>query len=230
MLDKKEVLALTEYRSALYRLLSGLYLIEVDAEQLAALKGLSFPYVAENSDAELDLQQGYALLEEALRETEEEDLDELAADYAKIFLAAGEASGKAAFPYASVYLDRKRAVGGDMDAKMRALYLARGRQPDPNCYRTTNDHIGLMLEYMSILCDEQSDSIEAKDAQRHKSLLNEQRGFLKDNLCSWVYSFTADIIKYAGLKFYPGIAMITNGFLKNEAEFLKEAEGLWDTV
>ena len=228
MLNKTEFRALTEYRRALYRLLSGLYLTEVDAEQLAALKGLSFPYVAGNSDADEDLRQGYGLLETALAETEEADLDELAADYAKIFLAAGEASGSAAFPYASVYLDRKHRVGGDMDQKMKALYLARGREPDPKAYRTMHDHIGLMLEYMAILCDEQLAA--ADEEQTLNALLREQRDFLRDDLQSWVYAFTADVVKYAELKFYSGVALVTNGFLKKETEFLKEAADEWATA
>lgn len=220
--------ALTEFRSALYRLLSGLYLTEVDAEQLAALKGLSFPDVAGSGDADMDLRQGYALLSDALRETEKEDLDELAAEYARIFLAAGEASGKAAFPYASVYLDRKHRVGGDMDAKMRALYLARGLEPDPAAFRTMHDHIGLMLEYMAVLCGEQ---LAAADGGRTPvALLREQRAFLREDLQSWVYAFTADVIKYARMRFYSGVAFITNGFLKKESEFLKEAVEEWATA
>ena len=228
MSDKKEFRTLAEYRSAMYRFLSGLYLMEVDAEQLAALKGLTFPNVAGSSDADLDLRQGYALLEEALRETEEADPDELAAEYARLFLAAGDASGKAAFPYASVYLDRKHAVGGDMDAKMRALYLAWGRKPDPAAFRTTHDHIGLMLEYMAILCDEQLAA--ADEEQTLSALVREQRDFLRDDLRSWVYSFTADVVKYARMKFYSGIALVTNGFLKKETEFLKEAADKWATA
>lgn len=220
MLENKEFRALTEYRSALYRLLSGLYLMEVDAEQLAALKGLSFPKVTGDGDEDMDLQRGYALMEEALRETGEAELDELAAEYARLFLAAGEASGKAAFPYASVYLDRKHCVGGDMEQKMKALFLARGRQPDPKAFRTMHDHLGLMLEYMAILCDEE---LATEDAQELNAIMREQRDFLRENLQSWVHAFTADVVKYAVLKFYSGAALVTNGFIKKEAEFLKEA-------
>ena len=220
MSDNREFRALTEYRSALYRLLSGLYLLEVDGEQLAALKELSFPQTAGESDADRELRQGYALLEEALRETEETGLDELAAEYARLFLAAGEASGKAAFPYASVYLDGKHCVGGETEQKMKALLLARGRQPDPKAFRTMHDHVGLMLEYMAILCDEQ---LAAGEEQKLNALLREQRDFLRDDLRSWVHAFTADVVKYAGMKFYSGVALVTNGFLKKETEFLETA-------
>ena len=221
MLDDREFSALTEYRSALYRLLSCLYLMEVDREQLAALIELSFPQTAGESDADRELRQGYALLEEALRETEETDLDELAAEYARLFLAAGEASGRAAFPYASVYLDEKHCVGGSAEQKMKALLLARGRRPDPGAFRTMHDHVGLMLEYMAILCDEQ---LAAGEGQKLNALLREQRDFLRDDLRSWVHAFTADVVKYAGMKFYSGVALVTNGFLKKETEFLEAAD------
>ncbi len=231
MWDKKtEFLALTASRSDLYRFLSGLYLKEVDEAQLAALKRMTFPAVTGRTAADMDLLQGYALFREAVRETETDGLDELAADYAKTFLAAGEADGKAAFPYASVYLDRKHRVGGDMDQKMKALYLARGKQPDPRFYRTTHDHVGLMLEYMALLCDEQRAAAEAEDLTGLGALLDEQKEVLKTDLLSWVFSFTADVVRYARFGFYPGAAMIMSGFLKKEQEFLEGADGLWDTV
>lgn len=229
MWNKTDTLALIGARRDVYRFLSGLYLMEVDEKQLAALKKLVFPAVTGDSEADLDLRQGYELLQEAVRKTGEEDLDELAADYAKVFLAAGAADGKAAFPYASVYLDRKQSVGGDMDQKMKALYLARGRRPDPDSYRTTHDHLGLMLEYMAVLCEEQYEAADTEDLPRLKTLFDEQRDFLKKDLLSWVYSFTADVIRYAQPGFYPGAALITNGFLRKENEFLEEA-GLWDIV
>ena len=227
-MDKTERIALSKARAAMYRFLGGLYIMEVDKEQLELLKKMSFPEVEGNSDADQDLREGYALIREYTTGITEEDLDDLAADYAKVFLAAGDASGKAAFPYESVYVNKKGRVGGSTEMQMHALYKARGREADPHVYRTMDDNIGLMLEYQGILCDELAEAWEAGDQEKAAVLLKEQRDFLKKHLTNWVYSFTGDVLKYTDRDFYRGAAKITNGFLKKETELLNEGAGAWD--
>ena len=136
MKNKEEQIMLSQARSYMYRFLSGLYLMEVDEEQLAALKKMSFPVIEGDTDADMDLREGYTLLQPYVQSLKAEELDDLAADYAKVFLAAGDAAGRAAFPYESVYVDKKRQVGGSTAMQMKSLYLARGYTPDPGGDRT----------------------------------------------------------------------------------------------
>ena len=113
--------------------------------------------------------------------------------------------------------------------KMKALYLERGFEPDPSMYRTMDDNIGLILEYMAILCEELLKASDSDDSEKGKELLSEQKKFVKKHLTNWVFSFTSDIMKFAETDFYRGIAKITNGFIKKETEYLKGG-GLWDIV
>ena len=225
---KAETIALARAREDLYRFLGGLYVMEADAGQLAAMKRMTFPEIAGDSDSDRDLREGYELLSGYLAAVTEDDLDDLAADYAKVFLAAGDAAGLAAFPYESVYVSKKHRVGGSTELQMHALYKARGREADPNVYRTVDDHIGLMLEYQGLLCGELADALEAGDTAKAEALLAEQREFLKKHLMNWALSFTADVIRYAERDFYKGIARITSGFLKKEAELLEKGVSAWD--
>ena len=227
MKNKETCLALSKARAAMYRFLGGLYIMEVDKEQLAALKKMAFPEINGEEDSDLDLKEGYALVRDYVANISEDDLEDLAADYAKVFLAAGDATGLAAFPYESVYVDKKRQVGGSTEMQMKALYLERGFEPDPEVYRTMYDNIGLMLEYMGILCDELTEALDAEKTDKAKAVLAEQKEFAKKHLTNWVYSFTSDIVKFAELDFYRGVAKITNGFLKKETELLKEGENAW---
>ena len=112
--------------------------------------------------------------------------------------------------------------------QMKALYLERGFEPDPNVYRTMYDNIGLILEFMGNICDEISQALEAQAPEKAASLLEEQNKILEDHITNWVYSFTGDIIKFADYDFYKGIAKITNGFIKKEAALLKEGAKAWD--
>lgn len=226
-MNKEELLMLSQSRSAIYRLLGSLYLMEVDEEQLAALKTVSFPMIEGDSDADMDLREGFEQMKEALADMQKEDLEDLAADYAKVFLAAGDAAGRAAFPYESVYVDKKRQVGGSTGMQMKALYLSRGFMPDPEMYRTMDDNIGLILEYLGILCDEITQAIEQSDYEKANQISSEQKKVLKQHVTNWVYSFTSDIIKFSETRFYKAVAMITNGFIKKEAELLKGGK-VWD--
>ena len=93
--------------------------------------------------------------------------------------------------------------------QMHALYKARGREADPHVYRTMDDNIGLMLEYQGMLCEELTAALEADDQEKAEVLLKEQKAFLKTHLTNWVHSFSGDILRYAGLDFYKGVAKIT---------------------
>ena len=92
------------------------------------------------------------------------------------------------------------------------------------------DNIGLILEYMGILCEELKDAVINEDQGKIKSLADEQKKLLKKHITNWVYSFTSDIVKFADTDFYKGIAKITNGFIKKEADLLKEGDRIWVIV
>ena len=59
---KAETIALARAREDLYRFLGGLYVMEADAGQLAAMKRMTFPEIAGDSDSDRDLREGYELL------------------------------------------------------------------------------------------------------------------------------------------------------------------------
>lgn len=228
-MTKAQWMEFTKARASMYRFLGGFYLLETDEAQLKALKQIRFPEVNGMEDSDMDLREGYQMFSQYVKDLTAEDLDDLAADYAKTFLAAGDAAGYAAFPYESVYVDKKHQIGGSTAMKMKALYLDRGFEPDPSMYRTMDDNIGLILEYMAILCEETLSAAEANDTETGRALLAEQKTFVKEHIANWVFSFTSDIMKFAQTPFYKSIAKITNGFIKKETEYLKGG-GLWDIV
>lgn len=225
---KSDIIALSRTRASMYRFLGGLYIMEVDENQLFMLKKMNFPLIEGRSDSDLDLREGYDLMKNYIAAVDSSDLEDLAADYAKVFLAAGDAAGRAAFPYEAVYVNKKHQVGGSTQMQMHALYLERGLEPDPNVYRTMEDNIGLMLEYMANICDEITAAAEKDDKEKVNVLLAEQGQFIKKHITNWIYSFTSDVIKFSERDFYKAVAKITNGFIKKEAELLQEGDKVWD--
>lgn len=212
-------------REKMYRLLASIYIKEIDKKMLDALKKMEFPKKEHPSENyEMDLLEGYALVEKYLSSVTFENVDEkleyLAADYAKVFLAAGQADGKAAFPYESVYTSEGKECGG-VDLHLNALYLSKGLEINPDMFRIEADHIGLEFSYMAKLCQIQAECCENKDSNKAEETIKEQIEFYKDHFGKWITAFATDIYKLADEDFYKGFAKITKGFLTLEKEMLK---------
>lgn len=221
------LLDLHKSREQMYRLLSRLYLLEVDEELFGALKEMKFPGEAPDED----LQEGYAhigaYLKDAVSRIQgaadeaaalQEVLDELAVDYARIFLSAGVAQGKAAFPFESVYTSRQHLMMQESRNDVIALYAEKGLTPGKDMYRVPEDHLGLLLEYMALLCTETLQ----KEGELQDAPLKEQKDFLNQHLINWVPAFAADVVAYASTDFYRGLGKLTKGFLSLERGLFAE--------
>lgn len=198
--------AFNKSRENMYRFLSNLYLFEVDEELLGALQNMKFP--AECPDE--DMQEGCQTITAYLKENQDNKdvLDDLAVDYARIFLSAGVAQGKAAFPYESIYTSKQHLMQQESSSTVAALYLEKGLEPRKDMYRVPEDHLGLLLEYMAELCAADND--------------DEQKEFLRNHLMNWVPAFVQDMVKYASTGFYQGLAKMTKGFLSQERSLMQD--------
>lgn len=223
MAKKEEIKNLLKARANLYRFLGSLYIMEVDEDALADMKKMQFP----NNLPESNLSEAYKMISEYIAACTNDDLDDLAADYAKTFLAAGEASGQAAFPYESIYVSKKHEIGGRTEQETLALYALHGWEPSKNMYRTMNDHIGLELEFMAVLCEEQLLACNTNNSDRAAMSLGEQKEFLETHL-RWAGAFCMDVNKFARTAFYQGIAKLTSEFLAQEKELLAMGGAIWD--
>lgn len=199
-------------RENMYRFLSRLYLLEVDGPLLAKLRVMDFPTDCGNTE----LDEGYRMLEKALAALSNGDLDELAADYARVFLAAGVAEGGGAFPYESVYTSRSRSVRADARGQVAAAYRAEGVTLVEEMPGVPEDHIAVELDFMASLCG---------SALIEPEYLEKQIFFAKDHILNWVPRFAQDVGKYAGTDFYRALGKITAGFLQMEGQYLNEVKG-----
>lgn len=191
-----------ETRATLYRLLSRLYRSEVDAPLLDTLKGMTFPTDA----SQHELAEGYARLRSWLESCGETALDDLAVDYATVFLAAGSADGSAAIPCESVYTSPKKIYMQEAWEAVTNLYRAHKLGKAEGLDDLMEDHLALELVFLVHL-------IEENDLQA-------QQDFLECHLLNWVPDFVADIDRYARQDFYKAVGLITLGFLKLDLALL----------
>lgn len=195
-------MSMNKQRAALYKLLSHIYILEVDEALLDGIKGLDFP------DTDDAIGEGYKLLKEYVLKAGKEDIEDLAVDYARIFLAAGVASGLAAFPYESIYVSKNKLMNQSLASECEKYYAAKGLKARADMYKIPNDHIGLQFEYMAVLCEEDADN-------------SQQKEFFDAHMKRWISTFCADVIKYANTDFYKAIGIITREFIEMEKDLLK---------
>ena len=210
MMTMSEYKQLSGKRSGFYSLLSRFFLREADSEFLSQLRAVSLP---ENCGDDA-LQQGCEVLRQSLETLNSDSPDLLAADFAKVFLAAGEYQGKAAFPYESVYTSRDRLVRQDAWEEVRRVYDAAGVALGEVASEIMEDHASAELNYMALLC--------SRDAGGEKAALRSQQSFLENHLLNWMPNFCADVEKYSETDFYRAVALLTEAYLRLDAELIKE--------
>jgi anaerobic sulfite reductase subunit A len=198
-------LSVQETRENMYGFLSRLYILEVNPPLLASLQALRFP----EDRVEPELAEGYEIFQEYLVHCSEDSLDDLAVDYARVFLAAGVAQGLAAFPYESVYTGKHRIVAQEARSGAAAAYAARGLALGDKMPKVPEDHAAVEMAFMAHLCREAG--------------IPEQRKFFDSHLQNWVPAFCRDVEKYAHTCFYRGLGRITGGFLKLERDYFQAA-------
>ncbi len=208
---------LLENRRAMYDLLARLYLKEIDRPFFEALRAMDFPSGTGNPE----LDEGFARLRAFLEDPGEGDpIENLAVDYARVFLGAGIVEGRVAYPFESVYTSPKHLVMQDAWEDVCRIYAQNGLgcSADSDVHE---DHIGLELNFMARLC---AKSLEA-GASWDRTGLELQLGFLEKHLLNWTDRFAADVAACPAMDFYRAAAVLTTGFLKLDRMILKELLG-----
>ena len=204
-------------RAATYALLARFFRSEADEEFLGALRASRFP--AHTGVPAAD--RGYRLIVSYLSHAPADGLTELAIDYTRTFIGAGNDGFSAAYPFESVYTSPKRLMMQDARDEVLPLYRAAGLEK-LETWKEGEDHLAFELEFMEILVERSREALEAGDEERAIALLLQQRNFLADHLCRWYPMMAEDIEKFARTAFYRGAGSLAAGFIANDREFLDE--------
>ena len=195
--------------------LAGLHDREVDAAALERLRAavgegglLRLRLVNQDSRAAL------FLLDEALgglpAVIDGTPLDDLAADYADIYLTYG----LRAAPSESVWLDEDNLAMQAPMFEVRALYQQHGLQV-PDWRRRPDDHLVHELQFLAHLLDpETGDS------------LGEAAAFLDEHLLLWLPDFAARVAQRCATPLYAGLAAVTAAYVEELRELLERILGV----
>lgn len=213
----EELADLCRKRASTYAFLARLYRVEVDENLLAELKGMRFP--AKTGNTKVD--EGYRMIAKYLSNLKDDSITELAVDYVRVFIGHGMDAFSASYPYESVYTSEKRLLMQEARDEVLSIYRSCGIDKSDE-WKESEDHIALELEFMQVLATRAADALGRGDEDTADTLLVTQRNFFEDHLGSWVPMLTLDMRKFAKTGFYTGLAVLTDGFLETDREFLSD--------
>lgn len=209
---------LLEARSAVYSLLSGLFLAPPAETMLTAMRSEAFTAEWPLSRSNADVEAGLTLLRSALPGVTPESLRE---EFWHLFGTLGPA---AAPPWQSVYLDRERVAFGEETLRVARLFAQYGFQFSMTG-RHPDDHIGLELEFMAHLSARTAERLTLGDKEGAKAALIGQWTCLGDHLMRWVEPFVNRVEAASPSHFYGGLARLTLGILRADQNWLREQVG-----
>lgn len=146
---------------------------------------------------------------------EDEVLEELAVEYAALFLGPG---GHVS-PYESVYGENGTgSLWGERTIAVRRYVEAAGFEYADGGHGAIPDHLSVELEFMSELARREAQAWSRGDSAAAANCLEYQREFMTEHLARWVFRFCERVVEMAGLPFYRDVARLTSEFLAGERE------------
>jgi TorA maturation chaperone TorD len=195
-------------RGNIYSLLSRVFMSEVDKQFLDILK--------KRESIEAFRDHGFTFLEDLLNRSEEEFIDELAVEFASLFLIS---PGRLLSPYESVQESKEGQLGGEAASKTLFFYKRAGLTI-PEGISLFPDHFAIELEFMGHLCEREASALENNDESAALSERHFQKEFIKSHLGNWYRPFLNRVEAAAKHPFYREFSAFANGFLDSESEHL----------
>ncbi len=193
-------------------LLAGLHDKELDNPAIATLQEIDFPDCFALMLSEKGASDASLLLRSALQELHNPAaaaLDELAADYADIYLN----HGLQASPCESVWLDEDGLIMQEPMFQIRDWYQRYELAAEDWRVRS-DDHLSLQLQFMAHLV------YTADKAESPVDTLGELARFMDEHPLRWIDDFAQRVAQRCATPFYAGLALLTASYLDALRELL----------
>lgn len=190
---------------AVYKLLSKVFIREVDAQFLRQLKTPCFYNSLKSA--------GIDFGDKFINQNERELLENLAVEYARLFIIPG----CNVYLYESVYTDTAKMFYGKSAQQVKDFYQRCGMEIVDKTLMP--NHIGLELELMSYLKQKEAEALEngKQDASRWQKL---QKEFISTHLGKWATQFFSRVEEEAKHPFYKEMAKLGKQLIKEEVDGL----------
>ncbi len=204
---------------------------EADADLISALKDVNFPYnlgmlIACQEDDKTDektkgIFEPQRFVEAALHELPEEldqtTLDQLAVDYADIYLN----HSLHASPFESVWLDEDHLIQQEPMFQIREWFKRYGLKTE-NWRIRSEDHLVLQLQFIATLLDPQADISSKISKIPQLKRMQDATMFMDEHLLLWIEDFCRLVSQRCSTDFYASIAILTNAYIQELRDTLAE--------
>ena len=215
-MEKKEKQAdVARQRSNVYGLLATVFGHEVSSELLQQIKDPRFLGILSNMGLELE--------SDFFEKPEEELIEDLAVEYAGLFLGPGEHIS----PHESVHHQRKDNRSGQLWGKSTVEvknFIESAGLDYKEAYTGLPDHISVELEFMQQVTLREEQVLSEEDQEGVLYCLKMEKKFIEEHLNRWIPAFCEKIINRAELPFYRGMAALTKSFITFEKEYINTSD------
>lgn len=189
--------------------LAALHDCELTAELIAAMHETKFPACLGLLPATAETAAAWRAMAEALnhlpKAPDAEALDDLAAEYAAIYLTGAYGAS----PCESAWTDEDHLLCQDAMFELREIYAAAGLSAT-NWRHRPDDHLVLQLLYVAHVAR------RAKSMEEWRALAR----MLDEHLLRWIGDFAARIAARSSVTFYVGLAVLTSAWLDTLRDLL----------
>jgi len=208
-MEKNDTATMARQRSDIYGFLAMVYRQEVTSDFLEQIKDPRFLGVL--SDLEIQFDDDFLL------KPEKELLEDLAVEYARLFLGPGRHIS----PHESIHHEKDNSkwgqLWGDSTVEVKKFIEATGLEYQPD-YKGLPDHISVELEFMQQLTLREEQAWDDADTEGADSCRNIEKKFIEEHLIPWVSAFCEKIMQEAELPFYRDLAALTRKFIEFEQD------------
>lgn len=207
--ETRENAAVAGQRSQVYGFLAAVYRQEVNSELLGRIKDPRFLGVL----SELGVQWAEDLFDKPERHL----LEELAIEYARLFLGPG----KHVSPHESVHRTETGEQGGslwgDSTVEVKRFIETAGFHYDEQ-YKGLPDHISVELEFMEAVIAQEREAWADTDQDKALYCRGIEKKFVREHMSRWIPAFCDKVSGAGDLSFYRAIALLTKRFMDFEME------------
>ncbi len=213
-----QIAAVNEGRAATYRTLAFCYFKELSQEQIELIA--REPFVGVLDDEPL-IAEGFADIRRYLHRIDSGTRQELAADYAHTFLAAGNYESFAATPYESVFTSPTGLLMQEARDEVYKMYCAEHVQPDERL-RTPEDHVSFEFEFMAHMIERTNAALTDGDLDEALRCARTALDFHTAHLAVWIDDLCDAVDEVARTRFYRGLGKVTRGFVHLEGDVARD--------
>lgn len=201
------------------RTLGSLMYAELTQEQIESLKAQNL--AALGGEEEGLMGDGFRGIGRYLSRSGMNVRQDLAVEYARIFLGAGVSAKQSAAPFESVFTSPEGLLMQDARDEVVATYRRYGTVIDPEV-NVPEDHLGFELTFLGNMADKTADALatEPIDESCVADLVGAQVVFVDGHILNWIDALSEKVDEFAESQFYPSVMKLIKGYTAEYKEAL----------